>query len=73
MMQFIKITTVEGTRWDTIAQQMYGDSAQFQRIVDANPEVPATPRLPGGIELRVPIIDAPPDTIAAETLPPWKR
>lgn len=72
-MTFTKFTTTQGIRWDTIAYQMYGDAAAYPRLIEANPDVPATPRLPGGIQLRIPIIDLPQEVAPQDTLPPWLR
>jgi len=57
-------------RWDLIAHQYYGNAAEFERILAANPHAPTTATLPAGIHLLIPIIvqnEIVPD------LPPWKR
>ena len=63
--------TTAGERWDTLAYRYYGDALAFEQIIAANPEVPITLVLSGGIELLIPIIEES-DEIDAEDLPPWK-
>jgi phage tail protein X len=69
--QFIEHITTDGDRWDLLAWRYYGDPHGYERIITANPELPITPRLAGGIKVRIPVI---PDAPAATAgLPPWKR
>lgn len=62
----------EGERWDGIAQKAYGRAAQFKEIIEANPLVSITTRLPAGTVLNIPLLDTTPKT-DLESLPPWKR
>ncbi len=66
-------TCVEGDRWDTIAFKAYGDAADFQGIIAANPSVPITDELTAGVRLNIPIKETPNETTQNELLPPWKR
>lgn len=61
-----------GDRWDLLAADYYGDARAYARIVAANPDVPITPELPGGLRLAIPVID---ETAvqSSEALPPWLR
>lgn len=72
MADFTQHITKEGERWDSIAYKAYGDANDINRIIEANPTVPITATLPGGIRLLVPIVE----TVAVEVdetlLPPWK-
>lgn len=68
---WVEIVTRPNDRWDLIAFRMYGDPWAFERIVAANRDVPIRPVLPGGITIRVPVIDAP--TATATDVPPWRR
>ena len=70
MKEFYEYITKEGDRWDLIAYQFYGDPMLYGPIIVANPDVPIIPILPGGIKLRIPVIELK-NTI--EELPPWKR
>jgi phage tail protein X len=72
---FIEYRTREGDRWDLLAATFYGDAGAFERIVSANPAVPLDPVLPGGLLLRVPLLEErdAERTLAAAQLPPWKR
>lgn len=71
-MRFYEHMTNEGERWDSIAYRWYGDARRYGPIVEANPEVRITRTLPGGVRLRVPVLDV--DTVVSiEELPPWKR
>ena len=73
-MDFIEYITTEGERWDTIAYRCYGDPYAYPRIIELNPDYRANATLPGGVTLRVEIIDQPPAVLAPETaLPPWRR
>jgi nucleoid-associated protein YgaU len=69
--EYIEHVTVEGERWDQIADRYYGNPYQYEPIVRANPTVPISPSLAGGIVLRVPVLAA--DVTLAVDLPPWKR
>jgi phage tail protein X len=71
-MTYVEYITQDRDRWDLIAWNHYGDPYQFERIIKANPTVPITPELQGGIRLAIPVIDAP-LLAGAEQLPPWKR
>lgn len=72
MTAYLPHTTVEGQRWDWLAWQYYGNPLAYELIISANPHVPITPTLPGGVELLIPIQEET-ETLAAEDLPPWKR
>jgi len=68
----VAYTTVQGDRWDLIAWRHYGLATAYEPIVRANPDVPITPILPGGLELRIPVrLDG--DALDDPGLPPWKR
>jgi phage tail protein X len=58
MEEFLTHSTVDGDRWDLLAQRYYGDGTAYGFLLQANPSVPFTPRLPVGLTLRVPILDA---------------
>lgn len=62
--------TTEGERWDQLAYRYYGNALQYERIVVANPHVPLTPTLPGGLTLSIPVIE---QQDLSEDLPPWLR
>lgn len=66
-----KYRTTGGDRWDTIAVKAYGDVSLAKIIIAANPTVPITPVLQGGLELFIPIV--PGTTVDKSLLPPWKR
>lgn len=65
--------TKENVRWDTIAFLAYGDASLMNTIIAANVNVDITEKLPGGIELQIPVIETTALPAAAENLPPWKR
>ena len=62
--------TTEGERWDQLAWKYYGNALEYERIVAANPQVPITATLQGGLRLSIPVIE---ETQIVEDLPPWKR
>ena len=72
MDEFTEHITQEGERWDTIAYKAYGDAAEVNRIIEANPTVPVNPVLPSGIRLLVPIVQTVSVEIDDKLLPPWK-
>lgn len=63
--------TVQGDRWDLLAWRYYRDPLAYEQIIDANPDVPIAPVLPGGLQLTIPVLTTV-DTLT-EDLPPWKR
>lgn len=66
-------TTEEGETWAMIAHKKYADDGKTEPIINANPGVPVTPRLPGGITLFIPVLTADEaDEINQESLPPWR-
>lgn len=69
--EYIEHITTDGERWDQLAWEYYGDSHAYERIIAANPTVPITPVLPGGITLLIPIVEDS-EIITGEELPPWK-
>jgi phage tail protein X len=71
MAQSVEYTTQDGDRWDLIAQKYYGDATLFGPIQTANLHVPLIPILPGGITLRIPVLET--AQFDSNLLPPWKR
>jgi phage tail protein X len=63
----------EGERWDTVSVKAYGRASLYKGIIEANPLVPITPRLPGGTVLDIPILANVDVETAAELNPPWKQ
>ena len=72
MADYLEHVTTDGDRWDLLAHDYYGNAHEYERIIAANPAVAIIPILPGGITLRIPVIELT-DAIANEDLPPWKR
>jgi phage tail protein X len=75
MSEYLTHTTLQGDRWDSLAYRYYGDALAYPVILQANPTVDPTPgTLPGGLALRIPILD---ETDLAPALPategdvPW--
>lgn len=64
--------TQTGERWDLLAWRYYRDVGEVARLMAANPQAPATPVLPSGLRLVVPLIDA---RVAnnSDGVPPWRR
>lgn len=65
--------TLEGDRWDTIANKAYGDPTKISEIIRANPQVRIYDVFPAGIKLLIPIIDQTAISVDTSNLPPWKR
>jgi len=76
MADYITHRTIEGERWDILALRYYRDVSRQSVLISANRTllaglcVPA--RLPAGLTLRVPLIEAPVAN-TDDRLPPWKR
>jgi phage tail protein X len=73
MAEFTEYITTEGQRWDTIAWKAYGNAAEYIRIVLANPKVAMYRKLPGGLRLKIPVIERETVLIDSALLPPWKQ
>jgi phage tail protein X len=68
--QSIRHITQQGERWDLLAWKYYGDSANYNPIIMANPGVPIEPVFEAGILIAVPILQV--SDILSNDLPPWK-
>lgn len=72
MADLIAYQVQEGETWFNVSYKMYGTETLTAPIIAANPQVPITNRLPGGLVLYVPVLSANDNTqISAEQLPPW--
>jgi phage tail protein X len=69
MTEYLEYQTKPGDRWDLIAWANYGDPYAYEELIRANPTVAAEPILSGGINLRVPILEA--TTLNSEWAP-WR-
>lgn len=72
-MSYTNYTTRQGQRWDTIANEVYGDPYDYGVIIEANPNYLNTLILPSAVLLRIPVKQATTTAIAPNLLPPWKR
>lgn len=73
MSQFTEYITKEGERWDAIAYNAYGDVGKVSILVQNNPNIPITPRLPSGLRMLIPILPTAKSVANKDLLPPWKR
>jgi phage tail protein X len=73
MASFVEYITKEGERWDTVAFKAYGDAANVNGIIEANPSVSILPILPIGTRLKIPVIEQGEAQLDSDLLPPWKR
>lgn len=71
-MEYIEHITLDGDRWDRIAHLYYGDASRISPLAEANEHLRLLPVLPGGLPLRVPILEDDANLLPEE-LPPWKR
>ena len=71
-MEYIEHITLDGDRWDQIANLYYGDASRISPLAEANEHLRLLPVLPGGLPVRVPILEDD-NTLLPEELPPWKR
>jgi len=67
---YLTHVTTEGERWDQLAAHYYGDPFLYETIVAANPHVPISVTLKGGLTLSIPIIEQPD---RYEDNPPWLK
>lgn len=73
MSDTVNYIVIDGERWDTIAHKAYGKASLYRKIIEANPNVPITPRLAAGTVLIVPILPETDVKTNKESLPPWKQ
>ena len=71
-MEYIEHITLDGDRWDQIATLYYGDASRISPLAEANEHLRLLPVLPGGLTVRVPILEDD-NNLLPEELPPWKR
>lgn len=71
MTEYYSYITKDNDRWDLIAYKFYKNSAMYEEIIKANPNVEIEAILPAGIKLKIPVIEES-ETIKFE-LPPWKK
>jgi phage tail protein X len=71
MAGYTTYTTNQGDTWTGIAWKAYGDVSKMDSIMAANPYIPASALLSGGVDIRVPILEKP--SFNPSMLPPWKR
>jgi phage tail protein X len=64
-------TTNQGDTWTSIAWKAYGDVSKMDEVIMANPYIPASAVISGGIDITVPILDK--ASLNPSMLPPWKR
>lgn len=69
-MTFTSHTTIEGERFDQIANAYFGDGNLWSYIIQDNPTLPLYDSFPGGIELKIRVVEI--DEIKTN-LPPWKQ
>jgi len=67
---YLTHVTTDGERWDQLAQRYYGDALLYETIIAANPNVPISTTLRGGLRLVIPIIER---ADLYEEAPPWLK
>lgn len=70
-MEYVPYYTKEGDTWSGIAYKATGSIGRMKDVIEANPGVPITDVLAGGIRLQVPLVEE--VELDAVNLPPWKR
>ena len=68
---FYRYLTKGGDRWDTIAQEYYGNPYDYADIMAANPTFVGLLYLPAGQDINVPVRAT--TSAKQKVLPPWKR
>lgn len=69
-MKYVRYTTQQRDRWDTLAMRFYGDPYGYWPIIRANPTVPITPELPPKRVIAIPVLER--STAQLLGLPPWR-
>jgi phage tail protein X len=64
--------TIDGDRWDLLAQAYYGNACILSPLLRANPNIAALPKLPSGIDVVVPIIPLTDTSPAPAPAVPWR-
>jgi phage tail protein X len=70
-MEYVPYYTKDGDTWTGIGYKATGSINRAREIIEANPGVPITDVLPGGIRLQVPLFEE--VELDVVNLPPWKR
>ncbi len=70
MTEYYSYITSDKDRWDLISYKFYDTPFFYEEIINANPDIPITPELNAGIQLKIPVLEnTNKNTI---NLPPWK-
>jgi phage tail protein X len=81
-MDFTTYTTTGGETWTVLSFLAYGSLQVYldgvevdgQKVIAAaNPDLPITPLLPGGLVIKIPALTSGQNTIDTSLLPSWKR
>lgn len=70
MTEYYSYITSDKDRWDLISYKFYDTPFFYEEIINANPDIPITPELQAGLQLKIPVLENP-DEITLN-LPPWK-
>ena len=71
MTTFYRYRTIQGDRWDTIAQEFYADPKDYVGIMRVNPDFAGELYLPAGQDINVPVKE--PVELKQKITPPWLR
>lgn len=69
-MSYVLYKTNENDRFDLISSKFYGTPFEYERVIQANPEVQITETLKAGLTIKVPKIEENKNT---GNLPIWKQ
>ena len=58
MSEYLTHQTLEGDRWDLLAYRYYGNATSMALLLRANTAVASLSILPGGLTLKIPILEA---------------
>ena len=71
MIEYYPYVTIQGDKWDGIANGFYGNTNMTDRLMAANPEHLHYYTFPVGITLKIPYLETEQKTVNA--LPPWRQ
>jgi len=75
MSEYYEYIAKDGDRWDTIANEFYGDPFLFDKIIGATHNYAASLYPPSvisaGTLVKIPVLEE--SEVTSSNLPPWKR
>jgi len=71
VIEYYPYVTIQGDKWDGIANGFYGNTNMTDRLMAANPEYLDYYIFPAGIPLKIPYLET--EQTDMNALPPWRQ